>query len=51
MFAIVCLFWVGLKLSAPTWYFVILFVWAFMKLIEALVKAYKEGSKLKLEGN
>lgn len=45
MITYICLTWLGFKLSAPTWYFVLLGVGSFIKLIKYGVEMYKAGSK------
>lgn len=44
MITYICLAWLGFKLSAPTWYFVLLGVGFLIKLIKYGIEMYKAGS-------
>ena len=43
MLVIICLWWVGIQLSAPTWFYVLLGISAFAKLISYGIDMYNKG--------
>lgn len=45
MVSIICLWWLGLKLCAPTWYFCLLGISASLYIIRFGVALYKAGQK------
>ena len=45
MLVIICLWWIGYQLSAPTWFYVLLGISAFVKLISYGVDMYNKGKK------
>lgn len=47
MFGLICLYWIGLQLNAPTWYFWVLGISAFLTILNFGFKMYKIGGKNK----
>lgn len=45
MFTYAMLFWVGLKLDAPVWYWVLLGISFLLKIFDFGIKMYKAGAK------
>ena len=45
MISMICLFWVGLKLNAPTWYFGLLIFGFVLSVFQFAAKMYKAGMK------
>ena len=45
MLAIIFLWWIGIQLSAPTWFYVLLGISAFAKLISYGIDMYNKGKK------
>ena len=45
MIGIICLWYVGMQLSAPSWYYGILTVNAVIRVISLLMNVYKKGSE------
>ena len=43
MVSFICLIWVGLKLQAPTWYFVLLIFGFVIRLLDIGIKLGKNG--------
>lgn len=47
MLGFICLYWIGLTLSAPTWYFVLIGIGLFCRLISYGMEMYKKGKDAK----
>ena len=45
MLLVICLWWIGIQLSAPTWFYVLLGISAFVKLISYGIDMYNKGEK------
>lgn len=46
MLIIICLWWIGMQLCAPTWYYVLLGISAVVKILSYGIDMYKKGAKL-----
>lgn len=45
MISMICLFWVGVKLNAPTWYFGLIIFGLIVTIFQFAAKMYKAGMK------
>lgn len=45
MLSLICLWWIGVQLSAPTWFFVLLGIGFFIDMIDFGTKMYNKGKK------
>lgn len=45
MIIYICLYWIGLQLSAPAWYYGILIFGLFIKILDYGIKMYKRGKE------
>ena len=45
MLLVICLWWIGIQLSAPTWFYVLLGISASVKLILYGANMYNKGKK------
>ena len=43
MLAIICLWWIGYQLSAPTWFYVLLGINIFLKIMSFGINMYNKG--------
>lgn len=45
MLIIICLWWIGIQLYAPTWYYALLGICAAVKILSYGIDMYKKGEK------
>lgn len=45
MLLVICLWWIGIQLSAPTWFYVLLGINIFLKIMSFGIDMYNKGKK------